>query len=374
MTEQIEQGGDIRSDIAAAMDKVESAAPEPTPIVQEASGDAPAADVALPVVEEAKSDRARNELGQFAKKDSPPTDMKPPPVEAKVEALKPEAVKEPPKVEEKVEEVVPFEGAKPIQALRPATREHWSKLPPEAQKDMVRWEKETQRVIRETADIREQNKRWSQTIAPYEAMLRGQNLDPHQFTGSLYQTVAALATAPQPVKAQVLAQIVQTYGVDIQALDQALSGQIGQQPQQNYQQPQYQQPQQFRDPRLDQLLAMQQQRIEHEAETSISQIEGKEFFADVKLTMADILDNAAKRGVSIPLEEVYNRACWATPDVAEVLSQRQAARQAASPDGPTQRARMAASSVKPSPAAAPGSPVADDTRSAVEAAFNRLIR
>ena len=368
-----EQGSDIRSDIAAVMDQVESAAPEPTPVIQEASAEAPATDVAPPVDAPA-GERARNELGQFAKKDAPPKAEKvaaqPP-----VEAPKPEAVKEPPKppVEEKVEEVVPYEGAKPIQALKPFAREYWSKLPPEAQKDMVRWEKETQRVIRETADVREQNKRWRETLAPYEPMLRGQNLDPHAFTSSLYQTVAALATAPQQVKAQVLTQIIRTYGVDIQELDQALSGQAPQAPQ-GQQQPQYQQPQQFRDPRLDQLLEMQQQRLDQEARSNIAQIQDKEFFEDVKLTMADILDNAARRGVSIPLDEVYNRACWATPDVAEVLTQRQAARQAASPDGPTQRARMAASSVKPSPASVPGSPVADDTRSAVEAAFNRLYR
>ena len=362
------QGSDIRSDIAAVMDQVESAAPEPTPISQEASEEAPATDVAPPVESEGKP---RNELGQFKKRESAPVAKEEAPA---VEAKAPPAPVETPKppVEEKPKEIVPFEGAKPIQALRPGTREHWAKLPPEAQADMVRWEKETQRVIRETADVRERDKRWQQTLAPYEPMLRGQNLDPVQFTGSLYQTVAALATAPQPVKAQVLTQIIKTYGIDIQELDRALSGQMpqGEQQPQNYQQ----QPQQFRDPRVDQMLAMQQQRVEQDARTQIATIEGEEFFEDVKSVMADILDNAARQGVSIPLKEVYNRACWATPDVAEVLQQRQAARQAASPNGPTQRARAAASSVKPSPAAVPGTPVADDTRSAVEAAFNRLYR
>ena len=116
-----EQGSDIRSDIAAVMDQVESAAPEPTPVIQEASAEAPATDVAPPVDAPA-GERARNELGQFARKDAPPKAEKvaaPP-----VETPKPEAVKEPPKppVEEKVEEVVPFEGAKPIQALRPSTK------------------------------------------------------------------------------------------------------------------------------------------------------------------------------------------------------------------------------------------------------------
>lgn len=367
--EVVEQGSDIRSDIAAAMERVESAAPEPAPIVQEASGEAPATDVAPPV-ETPKGDRARNERGQFTKA----TDMDPAP-EAKEAALPPPVeAKEPPKpvVEEKPREVVPFEGAKPIQALRPGTREHWAKLPPEAQQDMVRWEKETQRVIRETADIRDRDRRWKEVLAPYEPMLRGQNLDPMQFTGSLYQTVAALATAPQPVKAQVLAQVVKTYGIDIQELDRALSGQmpVNGPPAQ----PQYQQPQQFRDPRVDQMLAMQERRYEQDARSQIASIENEEFFADVKDTMADILDNAARRGVSMSLKDVYNRACWATPDVADVLTQRQAARQAASPTGPTQRAQMAASSVKPSPTSAPGTPVGDDIRSAVEAAFNRASR
>lgn len=365
MDETVDTGSDIRSDIAAAMDKVEQAAPEPAPVAQEASPEAPAADVAPPVDEQ--PGRARNELGQFKKKEDAPK------VEAAPEAVKPPpAVEAPPKppVEEKVEDVVPFEGAKPIQALRPSTREHWTKLPPEAQKDMVRWERETQRIIRETADVRERDKRWQQALAPYEPMLRGQNLDPVQFTGSLYQTVAALATAPQATKAQVLTQIIKTYGVDIQELDRALSGQMGEQPQASQHQPQ----QQFRDPRLDQILAMRQHQIEQDATAQISTIEGEEFFSDVKMVMADILDNAARQGVSIPLKEVYNRACWATPDVAEVLMQRQAARQAASPNGPTQRARMAASSVKPSPAAVPGTPAADDTRSAVAAAFDRLYR
>jgi hypothetical protein len=48
--------------------------------------------------------------------------------------------------------------------------------------------------------------------------------------------------------------------------------------------------------------------------------------------------------------DAYNRAVQLNPEVSKVFEQREAAKRAASPNGPTQRARAAASSVKSTPA------------------------
>jgi hypothetical protein len=109
-----------------------------------------------------------------------------------------------------------------------------------------------------------------------------------------------------------------------------------------------------------------------EAQRLISEIQGEEFFADVKDAMADILEVAAKRGVAMTPKEAYNRAVWADPHVAEVLQQRQAAQRAGNPNGSTQRAAAAAASIKASPAVAGPATQPGTLRGDVEAALERL--
>jgi hypothetical protein len=256
---------------------------------------------------------------------------------------------------------------KPPQSWKPTIREKFATLPPEVQQEVIRREREVEQTQREAAQYRQEASRFRETIAPFQHMLGG--ADPHQVVGQFLQTGMALASGAPGTKAGIVANLIRHYGVDINLLASTLEGQPL--PQEAQQAP-------YRDPRVDQLLsqveqakAQRQQSLAVEAQRLIGEIQGEEFFADVKDAMADILEVAAKRGVAMTPREAYNRAVWADPHVAEVLQQRQAARQAGT-QGATRKAAAAASSVRGSPAVAATATQPGNLRGDIEAAMDRL--
>ena len=59
------------------------------------------------------------------------------------------------------------------------------------------------------------------------------------------------------------------------------------------------------------------------SEVASFKADGKhEFFDDVRLTMADVMDAAAKRGIEMGLEDAYQRAIMIEPDVRKVVESR----------------------------------------------------
>jgi hypothetical protein len=254
------------------------------------------------------------------------------------------------------------------QSWKPTIREHFAKLPPEVQQEVIRREREVEQTQRESAQYRQEATRFRETIAPFEHMIRAEGADPYKTVGGLMQTAMALASGAPGTKAGIVANLIRHYGVDINQLAGVLEGQ-----------PVQQEPQPYRDPRVDQLLAQveqaksqRQEALASEAQRLIMEIQGEEFFGDVKDAMADILEIAAKRGVAMTPKEAYNRAVWADPRVAEVLQQRQAAKQAGNPNGSTLRSVAAASSVRGSPAVAAGATQPQSLRGDVEAALEKL--
>jgi hypothetical protein len=243
------------------------------------------------------------------------------------------------------------------------------------QAEVSRREKETAVAMQEAAEARKGYTAFREVAAPYEAMIRAEGSDPIRAAASLFQTAAALRTAPGPHKAQILASMIQQYGVPIEALADALDGKRPQ--------GQQGQPQEFRDPRFDQLMqqieASKSQRTEAMAAKARQDVEAfaakNEFFEDVRQTMADLREVKARRGEEATLEQLYTQAIQLHPEIAEVVRQRDAAKNAANANASTQRSKLAASSVRGSPAA----PVkrtegenAKDTRADVEAAMAAL--
>ena len=359
---------DLRADIIAAFD----AASEPTPAtdtpspaperVESAPSVTPDAPVAShePIGEPQETPeqaRARDEKGRFAKAQAAAAA---PPVEAPVASPTPPV------------DVAPkptIEAVKPPQSWRPNVREKFAALPPEVQQEVIRREREVEQTQRESAEARQGYQRFRETLAPFEHMIRAGGADPYQTVGSLMQTAMALQSGAPGNKAGIVANLIRHYGVDLNLLASTLEGQpVPQEAQAPY-----------RDPRVDQLLGQveqarsyKQQQLAQEATRLIGEIQGEEFFGDVKDAMADILEIAAKRGVAMTPKEAYNRAVWADPHVAEVLQQRQAAKQAATPNGATQRAAAAAASIKASPAVAGAVTQPGNMRGDIEAALERL--
>jgi hypothetical protein len=261
--------------------------------------------------------------------------------------------------------------AKAPQSWKPGAREAWGQLPPDVRAEVHRRERETQRVVAETAQARQVASHVESLSQKFAPALQAEGVDVIKATENLMNLASRLRFGTPNEKAQLAAQIIRSYGVDISQLDQVLSGAAPTQ--------QQQQPQMMTDPRVDQLLAQLQglttQRQQAVVQKAVGEVEtfgsDKEFFADVREDMADLMEVAARRGIDLTLEQAYERACAMQPEIHKVLAAREAARLAGNQNGSTQRARHAASSVRGTPSGMPSSQPSD-LRGAIESAIETV--
>jgi len=315
-----------------------------------------------PETAEQKAERARDEAGRFTK-EKPAAKAEPtkattssPPAAGKTTGT---AVPQTAKASVTPSPVAPVStsstSTRPPAYWKATERELWAKTPPEVQSLINRYDREREIALQRAREDAKGSSTWIETVRPYEAQIRQSGQDPVKYVGSLLQTAHSLSYGAPEDRARVLADIVASFNVPPVLLDQALvarmqGGQMPQQPQQ-----------QFRDPRLDQLLAQAQQRkaeAEHEAmseaeQTASSFGEAHEFYGDVADSMADILmvwaNQGKKTATDADLERAYTLACNMNPDVSSVLEQRKAAEAVKAQAEATARARQASSSVKTQP-------------------------
>lgn len=266
------------------------------------------------------------------------------------------------------------EVAKAPQSWKPEAREAWAAIPPAAQAEIVRRDREVAGVLQSAAQKSRFGEAVQSAVGPYEAQIRAEGSDPVRAIGSLLQTAQALRTAPPQHKAQLVAHMIKSYGIPVEMLAAALDGepmqgQQGQQNGQGYVDPQAI-AQQVEQRILSQFQAQRAQGLANRARDDISKFsEGKEFFDDVREHMADLLEVAARRGISLTAEDAYNRACQLEPQVSAVLKQRALASQANVNNASTQRTRAAGSSVRSQPAGVSAEPQQTDIRSSIQAAI-----
>jgi hypothetical protein len=258
---------------------------------------------------------------------------------------------------------------KPPQSWKPGAREAWAHLPAEVRAEVYRREKEAARVVQETAQARQVTEFVGKLQQQFAPALQAEGVDALTAAGNLMNLASRLRFGTRVEKAQLAAQIITNYGVDVDALAMVLDGRQPQQAQQ--------QQQMMTDPRVDQLLAslqgLQQQREQAVVERAVSEVEtfgsSKDFFEDVREDMADLLEVAARRGIDLSLEQAYERACQMNPEVSKVLAARAAAQNAGTARQSTQRARAAASSVRGTPSQVSTAAQPDTLRAAIEAAI-----
>jgi hypothetical protein len=164
-------------------------------------------------------------------------------------------------------------------------------------------------------------------------------------------TAAQLTQGTPARKAEVVLNIINEYGVDISMLDQVLAGQAPSE-----------------DPNaplltaIDERLApitsfmgnvQQQQTTRNEAvgaeaatELATFATAHSEFYEDLRDDMADLLEMAANRGRAMTMEEAYERAAGAHPDIGPILQQRTAAAAGKLDPSAAARKRNASSSIR----------------------------
>ncbi len=330
--EPTQEGGDATD--STISDPVESATPA-------------AADVA----EKAAAERARDEKGRFAPKaeatkktEAAPDAKKPAPeAGAKVQAKAGGEASAPPlaAVAEK-----PPEHKAP-QSWKPQAREAFAKAPPEVQAEVARREADITRTLNETAQARQVAQQTYQALAPYEGIARAAGMDAWSWAGQALQERAQLQMGPVAQRAPILARMLAEGGQElIQHVASLLDGQAV--------------PQQAAAPQpvnidalVDQKFAQRFQQLESaQADQAVKAfLETKpEFINDVAQQMGALITFAKGQGRNMTLQQAYDEACWANPDVRVMLQSRKAAEVAKAQASTLPRSKAAAVSIRGTPA------------------------
>jgi hypothetical protein len=359
---------DLRASIEAAMDGDSGgdAAPEVDTIVDTPDeGTAPEA-AEKPAVE------GRDSLGRFLKKDEPadpaaapaPTELAAAPAAAPAQAPAAEGAPV----------AVP-----PPQSWGAVVREKWATLPPEVQQHIAQRETQMQRWANETAPLRQTGEQFMQAIQPFQHAITAEGVDPITAVRNLMQVGTTLRFGTPMEKATTIARMVKAYGVDIRGLDDALAGEV----------PQGGGMGQGLDPGAVQAMVQQQlaplyqaaQQRQQQAqvqavEAARSELstfaQGKEFIGDVREMMADMIEVSERQGMTLSLQDAYDRACMLHPDVSRVIMARQQGNAAQGLTAAARKARASAVSVKGgapvgNPERAEPSSIRDSIEAAIEA-------
>ena len=338
----------IREVLNAEFDKMASAEPS---VQADAAPAAPATTPeAPPATDTDTSGRARNELGRFTKPSTavPPAEKPGTPSPA-IEGQG-EAAGTPPAASPAVPEAPKW---KPPQSWKPNVREKWAALPPEVQEEADRLDKEYQRIMREDADLRKSSTQVKEALAPYEGLARSQGMDPVRYAGSVLQTAAALHMGTPQQKAAIVAQLIGSYGIDVDAVNAVMQGQAPAQPT-----PQTQ-PVNVQAEVRRVFEEMQNQTLTSQAQSAIDKTKAEcEFWNDVGqgkiVTLAAGLINAEPELAKTPdvaLKTAYDMLSQRTPEISGVLKQRQEAEAAKARLASTQQAKVAGGSIRSQPAA-----------------------
>ena len=266
------------------------------------------------------------------------------------------------------------EGDKAPVSWKPAIREHWGKLPEEVKAEVNRREREIQNGLQQASGHRKVAEEYYRVVAPFQDLIQAQGSNPAQAIHQLMSTAAVLTNGSQQKKAETVRNIINEYGVDIPTLDKILSGE-----------PVKDDPNASLLTAMDEKLApmnefmgrvtsMQQgnaQQMNTEADQSIDEFaENHDFYEDLRDDMADLLEMSANRGRSMSMEEAYEKAGAAHPEISKIMSQRKAADENKLTAEAAQKKRDAASSVRGSPGGQKNTGAEGSMRSVMEEAWD----
>lgn len=300
--------------------------------------------VDAPVVEEpAKADRPRDETGKFTKAEKlteKPGEQSP--LQQQQEQPKDATQQEvaPPEVVEAFGTTIDLNRAP--SSWKPAAKAVWAQLPEPVRAEVYRREgnyAESLKGIKDNADFGQTVR---QAIDPYRAMIAAEGSTPDRAIAETMRTAALFRTGTDDQKLQAWIQIANQFNVPWQKA----FPQQGQQTTEG--QPQQQQPQVYRDPRVDQLEATwkqeQQRRVEEaqriSADATARFLSAKGADGQPAYPFVDnVLNDMAERVQTIrgqnpaisheeALKQAYDAAVWANPETrAVMLSQQQAKQQ-----------------------------------------------
>lgn len=206
---------------------------------------------------------------------------------------------------------------------KPEMREKWASIDDDVKGEILRREDDMYQGIREFGSDAKYGRELASVIQPYEATMKSIGATAHQVVGELLSADHRLRYGSPADRASKLVEIMEFYKVDLDAVNDVLakaetSGATSETIPSAVAQ------------RLDHLerqvaghAANQDAATTTDATAALETFleDGKkEFYSDVRLDMADIIE----RGGVATIEEAYERATWAHPEVRKVLLARQA--------------------------------------------------
>jgi hypothetical protein len=305
--------------------------------------------------ETVKPERARDETGKFAQEQVAPEPENP------VEAV-PTAAPAPP-------QALAFAAAP--SSWSNAAKAKWAALDPELRSEIAKREADVHKGFTKMDEERAFAKSMQKAFAPYEAVIRASGVTPEQVSQATLNYWYRLRTGDDNTRLQTLAQIARESGIDIAKLTNS-------------------QPQQV-DPtiaalqqELAQLRNYQQQQIHAQQMAEQQQVQSAieafgqdpkhRYFNDVQIEMGALM----QAGRAKDMEEAYEMAIWARPDLrAQLLADQQQQLKTAAAEKAKQ-ARAKAISIRGgpggslTPASNPNSTVRQDLEAAFEEARGRI--
>jgi hypothetical protein len=258
-------------------------------------------------------------------------------------------------------------------------RDQWATLPQPFREYTLKRENEVNQALQESSMARQFAGRFIQAIQPFQQSIQAAaGGDPVRAFTELLGYDAQLRYGTGAEKAGMVARIIQNYGVDIEALDQALVGAVPQQATGGADPAMIQRAvQQALSPLMSaaqQRQAQREQALGSEIAKEIDAFKAdpkNEYFEDVRNLMADAMEIATRQGYELSVADAYERACMLHPEVRKIIVAKQNGQSAQSLTQAAQRAKAAAVSVKGSGAVV-GSPEPSEPLS-VRAAIERAI-
>lgn len=302
---------DIRASLESAFDTAENPTTETTQVLD---------DQTAGETTEQKAERARDDKGKFAKSDTKQT-------ETTLEATNENQPKPSPK-----------------SLKKELADKHWATLDPELQDALLQRDDDFAKGIESYKSKADFADKMQSSIAPYMATINQFGVSPDVAVSELLKSDHTLRYGNEYQKTEMMLQIFRDYGISPQAvfnrlqngapqIDPAIAPVYQELQTLKQQQQRWQQEQQARE----------QQALTSEIERAK---EGKEHFDLVREDMAALL----QAGRASNLDDAYDKAIWARPDLRATLLQqeREKASESAKTTAQAQRSQAAAVSVKTS--------------------------
>lgn len=362
----------LRDTIIQAYEK-DAEAPSEAPATPEASEPLPSEPLTAAAVSDTEESpnpgRTRDEKGRFAPKPASPE------VAAKATEQAGAAGVAP------TQTLTPAAPAPATQALselrapqswKPLAREEWAKLPRAVQEEATRLETETRRVLQDAAEHRKMAEAYRETVAPYEAFIRSQGVEPLQAIQGALQTFGVLFTGTPEQKAQVLGNLYRHSRIDVDLLAKAIDGQPTTGGPQNFD------PNQLRQQIKQELLQdFTKQRQESDRQAFGREVErfldGREYAKELSPYIAAVIQADLAEGVVPELnDDLYRRAAAIHPQVSKVFAKRDEAEAAKKSQQSAEAARAAGSSVRSQPTTPMNGASPKDLRAQIEASIGSL--